>query len=166
MDNLDATERDPFSNYIESLVSRPACSTQHAGVGATFSKGLGTTQNPRKQNHSCDLCRTAKRACSLRQNIPVNGQKPTTPWKTCDMRGLECTVTWLANRKSQQETRKQCRTTCYVQGTGTVAEPHVAPFPEERAETLLVELGAVILLREDELARQLAGRDTLSQRFN
>ncbi|KAE8423793.1 hypothetical protein BDV36DRAFT_242147 [Aspergillus pseudocaelatus] len=100
MDNLDATERDPFSNYIESLASRPACSTQHAGVGVTLSKGLETTRNPRKQNHSCDPCRTAKRACSLRQNIPVNGQKPTTPCKICNMPGLEYTVAWLINRKS------------------------------------------------------------------
>ncbi|GFG19167.1 hypothetical protein IFM5058_09778 [Aspergillus udagawae] len=229
MDNLDATERDPFSNYIELLANQseqvqgyhsvpewgdvsgqtlhnlssslaegaedehnglvcvnnadqtsqnspsgdtgrsspwPACSTQHTGVGVTLSKGLGTTRNPRKQNHSCDQCRTAKRACSLRQNMPINGQKPTTPCTTCDMRGLECTVAWLVNRKSQQETRKRRRTTSYVQGTGTVADPCVAPCSEKRADTPLVEIGAVVLSREDDLARQLAGRDTLSQRFN
>ncbi|KAL5366565.1 hypothetical protein BJX96DRAFT_180847 [Aspergillus floccosus] len=54
----------------------------------------------------------------------------------------------------------------YVQRTGAVAESCVATCPEERAETPLDELGAVVLSREDDLARHLAGRDTLSQQFN
>lgn len=145
---------------------RPADSTQGADVGVTLSKDPTTKRNPRKQNHSCDQCRTAKRACSLKQNVSINGQKPTTSCTTCDIRGLECTVAWLANRKFQQQTRKRPRTTSYVQSTDTVVVPCVATCSEGQADTPPVDRGAFVLSREDDLARQLLGCDTLSQKFN
>ncbi len=145
---------------------RPADSTQNADLGVTLSKGAATKRNPRKQNHSCDQCRTAKRACSLQQNVSINGQKPTTPCTTCDVRGLECTVAWLVNRKFQQQTRKRPRTTSYAQSTDTVVGPCAATCSEGQANTPPVDRGTFVLSREDDLARQLVGRDTLSQKFN
>lgn len=162
----DQSSHDSPSRSIGQPSPLSADSTQNAGVDVTLSKGPTTKRNPRKQNHSCDQCRTAKRACSLQQNVLINGQKPTTSCTTCDMRGLECTVAWLVNRKFQQQTRKRPRTTSYVQSTDTVAGPFVATCSEGQADTPPVDRGAFVLSKEDDLARRLVGRDTLSQKFN
>jgi hypothetical protein len=82
------------------------------------------------------------------------------------MRGLECTVAWLVNRKFQQKTRKRRKTTSDVQRTNTVAARYVETCSEEQADTSRVDRGAFVLPREDDLARQLVGRNTISQNFN
>lgn len=162
----DQSSHGSPSRYTRQSSALPVDSIQSADVGVTPSKNPTTKRNPRKQNHSCDQCRTAKRACSLQQNVSINGQKPTTPCTTCDARGLECTVAWLVNRKFQQQTRKRARTTSYVQSTDTVVGPCVATCSEGQADTPPVDGGAIVSSREDDLARQLVGRDTLSQKFN
>lgn len=154
------------SRSIGQWSPRSADSTQNTDLGVTLSKDPTTKRNPRKQNHSCDQCRTAKRACSLQQNVPINGQKPTSPCTTCNMRGLECTVAWLVNRKFQQQTRKRPRTASYAPRTDTVVGPCIVACSEGQADTPPVDRGAFALSREDDLARQLVGHDTLSQRFN
>ncbi|KAJ5910839.1 uncharacterized protein N7473_000142 [Penicillium subrubescens] len=154
------------SRSIEQLSPRSADSTQNTDLGVTLSKDPTTKRNPRKQNHSCDQCRTAKRACSLQHNVSIKGQKPKTPCTTCNVRGLECTVAWLVNRKFQQQTRKRPRTASYAQSTETVVGPCIAACSEGQADTSPVYREVFSLSREDDLARQLVGRDTLSQRFN
>ena len=145
---------------------QPANSIQSAGVGVTLDKGAVATRNPRKQNHSCDQCRTAKRACDLPQDSSINGQKPTASCTTCVGRGLKCTVAWLASRKSQQHARKRARTTSYTQSTDTIVDSDGATYPKERATTPPVGHGTFTLSRDEDLARQLVGRNVLSQQFN
>lgn len=157
---------DSPSRSIGQLSPRTADSTQNADLGVTLSKDPTTKRNPRKQNHSCDQCRTSKRACSLQQNVSVDGQKPTTPCTTCNVRGLECTVAWLVNRKFQQQTRKRPRTMSYAPSTDTVVGACITACSEGQADTPPFDHGAIALSREDDLARQLVGRDTLSQKFN
>ncbi|KAF3401702.1 hypothetical protein F1880_010112 [Penicillium rolfsii] len=153
------------SRSTEQSSPQPTNSTQNADLDDPIRNGLTAKRSPRKQNHSCDHCRTAKRACSLQQNVSIRGQKPTTPCTTCDSRGLECTVAWLVNRRFQQQTRKRPRTTSYSQSTDTVAEPCVTTCSEEQAYKTIDE-GPSVLSREDDLARQLVGRNTLLQKFN
>ncbi|KNG82057.1 hypothetical protein ANOM_010739 [Aspergillus nomiae NRRL 13137] len=64
-----------------------------------------TTQKPstgrriRRQNHSCDPCRLAKRGCDLPRGVAISGNKPTVACTMCSLRSMECTVAWLASRK-------------------------------------------------------------------
>ncbi|KAJ5820584.1 hypothetical protein N7474_006175 [Penicillium riverlandense] len=162
----DQSSQNPPSRSTGRSSPQPPNSIQRAGVGVAPNKGVVTTTNPRKQNHSCDQCRNAKRACDLPQDVSINEQKPTSTCTTCSWRGVECTVAWLANRKSQQHTRKRPRTMSYIQSTDTVVNSCVATCPEERADTPPVDRGIFMLSREEDLARQLVGRDTLSQQFN
>jgi hypothetical protein len=120
----DQSSQNSPSRSTESSSPQPANSIKSAGVGATLNKGA---RNSRKQNHSCDQCRAAKRACDLPQDVSINGQKPTNICTTCKRRGIECTVTWLVDRKSQRHNRKRPRTTSYIQ-----TDSCVATCPEER----------------------------------
>ncbi|CAO1634433.1 unnamed protein product [Parajaminaea phylloscopi] len=49
----------------------------------------------RRQNHSCDQCRAAKRACGLRV---LKGQPIQGPCDACALRGTICTTKWLQHK--------------------------------------------------------------------
>lgn len=57
-------------------------------------------RNRRRQNRSCDPCRSAKRACDLPPDAPLSNPFPLLPCSMCKLRGTECTVTWRASRRS------------------------------------------------------------------
>lgn len=62
-----------------------------------------STRRPRKrrrQNHSCDPCRSAKRACDLPPDAPLLNSRPSSPCSMCKSRGADCTVTWRASKQS------------------------------------------------------------------
>lgn len=53
----------------------------------------------RRQNRSCDPCRSAKRACDLPFDPIVSKNSTTAPCTTCKLRGAECTVVWLMKKQ-------------------------------------------------------------------
>ena len=98
---------------IHSSSSTPTNNVQDSN--ARISRlGGSTIRNPRRQNHSCDQCRSSKKACNLPLRVGISGQKPSTPCATCNARGLECTVAWLASKKSEKQSRKKARTSSYL----------------------------------------------------
>lgn len=54
-----------------------------------------TKKFQRRQNHSCDQCRAAKRACGLR--VP-KGKPIQVPCDACALRGTTCTTNWLQRK--------------------------------------------------------------------
>lgn len=53
----------------------------------------------RRQNRSCDPCRSAKRACDLPFDPIISKDSTTAPCTTCKLRGAECTVVWLMKKQ-------------------------------------------------------------------
>jgi hypothetical protein len=67
------------------------------------------TRRFRKQNHACDQCRVAKRACNFRNDITTFRHRPLQPCTTCVSRSLDCTVEWLAAKQASAGAAKQRR---------------------------------------------------------
>lgn len=153
---------------IHSSSSTPTNNVQDSN--ARISRlGGSTIRNPRRQNHSCDQCRSSKRACSLPLRVGISGQKPSTPCATCNARGLECTVAWLASKKFEKQSRKKARTSSYLRedshplnaaDLSIVAEEHqrIDDHTRSRSESLST--------LEVDLARQLTAHETCVQQFN
>ncbi|CAG8901763.1 unnamed protein product [Penicillium egyptiacum] len=56
----------------------------------------------RRQNHSCDPCRSAKRACDLPPNANHVDNLSSSPCSMCKLRGTDCTVVWRASKQSHK----------------------------------------------------------------
>ena len=104
----------------------------------------------RKQNHACDACRTAKKACDLPPRRPSrrsNGYAITAnkACSLCTTRGLDCTISWLANKPTRKRSTRP-------DADNTVVDPISRP-----ATTLAVE---------HDIARQIVARDTRAVQFS
>ncbi|KOC18362.1 hypothetical protein AFLA70_13g005921 [Aspergillus flavus AF70] len=69
-----------------------------------------TGRRIRRQNHSCDPCRLAKRGCDLPRGVAICGDKPTVACTMCSLRSMECTVAWLASRKPSRQIQRRAET--------------------------------------------------------
>ncbi|KAJ5815456.1 hypothetical protein N7474_007233 [Penicillium riverlandense] len=161
-----ATRRQANSDArrSHSLSSAPTNSVQESSARISRSKNGSTIRNPRRQNHSCDQCRSSKKACNLPLPVGISGQKPSTPCATCNARGLECTVAWISSKRSEKQTRKKARTSpgshaLNATDLSIVAEEH------QRIDDTLSRSGSLSTL-EGDLARQLTARETCLQQFN
>lgn len=56
-------------------------------------------RRPRKQNRSCDPCRSAKKACDLPLNVTYQNNLPSSPCSMCRLRGTDCTVSWRLSKE-------------------------------------------------------------------
>lgn len=123
-------------------------------------------RRPRTQNRSCDPCRSGKKACDLQMSIVIDDKKPSTPCSTCNVRGVECTVAWLASRQSSQQIKKRAqslnltRTPVALPGGG---DGMFQVFDRDRQ--LLDTLGPEST-NERDLVRQFTARQTCSQQFH
>jgi hypothetical protein len=54
----------------------------------------------RRQNRSCDPCRSAKRACDLPLHPSPSRNLPLSACSMCKLRGRDCTVIWRTNKQS------------------------------------------------------------------
>lgn len=61
---------------------------------------------PRRQNCSCDPCRSAKRACDLPPNATLSNNFPLSSCSMCKLRGIVCTVAWRASKESSFNAKK------------------------------------------------------------
>ncbi|KAB8228961.1 Zn(II)2Cys6 transcription factor domain-containing protein [Aspergillus alliaceus] len=62
----------------------------------------------RRQNHACDPCRSSKKACDLPRGVCTSDDRATKPCSGCKMRGIDCTVSWLASRQLVRQTDRDC----------------------------------------------------------
>ncbi|KAE8336603.1 hypothetical protein BDV24DRAFT_168174 [Aspergillus arachidicola] len=104
----------------------------------------------RRQNHACDSCRMAKKACDLPPNAAGAAERRKSYRQTCSMcrtRGLQCTVTWLASKQARK-------------GTASTRAASAASAASLRAAA--VSPSAI----EGDIARQVVARDTCALQFD
>ncbi|KAL5358541.1 hypothetical protein BJX96DRAFT_163813 [Aspergillus floccosus] len=73
-----------------------------SSAGQVSSPRLSKRPRIRRQNHSCDPCRLAKRACDLPPAVETQGNRPPMPCTMCSLRSADCTVIWLAGRRKHR----------------------------------------------------------------
>ncbi|KIV94098.1 hypothetical protein PV10_05253 [Exophiala mesophila] len=144
----------------ENIVE-PTNLMEQSRLGSSGVKPLARSR-PRRQNHSCDPCRIAKRACDLYEhNVTIRNGKPDASCSTCEVRGLDCTASWLASRQSTQQVKKLARMSC-------------APSEKDRSSTqssvdeapLAVEEWFASSGPEQELVRQFTGSAATAHQLN
>ncbi|KIW12606.1 hypothetical protein PV08_09884 [Exophiala spinifera] len=120
----------------------------------------------RKQNHSCDQCRVAKRACDLPLDIGICNGQPSKDCATCNTRGLQCTTVWLNKRKSNQGDEKQTRKPQYTSSRGVAEDDK--PFDGLTNALNVVSVAGLTsaLAPEADLTRQIIAEQTCAQQFN
>lgn len=123
-------------------------------------------RQPRKQNRSCDQCRSMKRACDLLPSIVIEEQKPLTACSTCNLRGVECTVAWLEGRQSEQHARKRARLNPSTVEADNPSQNSAKTGKNPTADALLQEMTTSVSMNEVILARQFNAHETCSQQFN
>lgn len=120
-------------------------------------------RHPRRQNHSCDQCRSSKKACDLPLDVHICERKPSTACTACNIRGLGCTVSWLARKKMERAARKRVRRSAYI--TNRNEEPESCPTPEKE-EDVNSDVSQPLATSEVNLVKQLTARETCRQLFN
>jgi hypothetical protein len=118
----------------------------------------------RKQNHCYDPCRSAKRACDLPPRSAIQNHKPLlTACMTCKVRGVECTVTWLASRQSSRQVRKGPVTrSCSPSEDKLITDSQGILRNDAEASSVLGSLASIVAL-EGDLARQAVLREVCFQ---
>lgn len=142
----------------------PRTTTHVPQPRAAASKG-----NPRRQNHSCDQCRSSKKACDLPLSICINQQTPSPTCTTCNIRGLECTVAWLASKKSEQHAKKRLRTASPVpemSDTGGLPDDPATSGGEQSKAFNPFQSRLSLQTVESDIVRQLTARKASTQHFN
>ena len=133
-----------------------------------ISKGAGIPpkKRRRRQYHSCDPCRLAKRGCDLPIDISIQNRRPVRGCTTCKIRDLECTVAWLDSKQDIQHIKKRGRTASHISHTHTNMDTQPRKDDNHQLGTSSVfdELDP-LLVPEAELARQVTARETHSQQF-
>jgi Fungal Zn(2)-Cys(6) binuclear cluster domain len=160
------SSHDRAGEHIEPSSPKPPHNAQEIHTRVSYGEDVSTVRRPRRQNHSCDQCRSSKRACDLPLSTNIQKQKPSTACSTCNVRGLECTVAWLGSKKSVQHPRKRPRTISCLPEADKTTNGGVITDREHAADTPLLEILTSIPTLEVDLARQLAARETCSQQFN
>jgi hypothetical protein len=156
-----AEPRDTIGGPLDS--TSPATAT--SDMGDITGNERPTAESPqvrkqRRQNHSCDQCRSSKKACDLPLTVRISHKSPSTSCSTCDNRGMRCTVTWLAGRKSKREAKKRANM------VSNVAEAGDINAEEQPAYRLRPPIPEGISAVETNLSRQLDSRKLGLQYFN
>ncbi|RJE27584.1 GAL4 [Aspergillus sclerotialis] len=128
------------------------------GLSMAYHRPIQSAKRPRSQNHSCDPCRAAKRACDLPPRIAIQGNKPQmTECTMCKLRGAECTVTWLASRQTSSPTKKRATINPTTQRRKSgKSKSNKTPSADSSPSVGISEHG---------LARRAVLRETCSQRL-
>ncbi|KAE8320629.1 hypothetical protein BDV39DRAFT_211485 [Aspergillus sergii] len=124
---------------------------------------------PRRQNHSCDQCRSAKRACDLPLNVAIHERRPSTACSMCNLRQTECTVAWLYRK----QTLNQATTTKQAPARSRNLEKRLATRTGNTSATDTPSEGCIsppatsvfIPKASQELTRQLLSRKVRSERL-
>lgn len=105
MEGLDsyAAIRDRIDRPIEPR------SSSFSNIAEGLHERRPSRMRPRRQNRSCDQCRSAKRACDLPPSLIVQHQTTLPACSICKIRGLDCTVAWLTDKQSEQNATKRAR---------------------------------------------------------
>lgn len=109
--NTETVESLDFFRVFQGpgTVSQPEQKTKKKRFAASQSPTSASKKRPhkfRKQNRSCDPCRSAKRACDLPPNANLSGNLPLSPCTMCKLRGTDCTVAWRAIKQASHNTKK------------------------------------------------------------
>ncbi|KIW12611.1 hypothetical protein PV08_09889 [Exophiala spinifera] len=115
----------------------------------------------RRQNRSCDQCRSAKRACDLSNDSSIPSQKPSRACSLCTIRGVECTATWLANKQSSLRGKKRPRLTAPI-----FAEEESSDLGLNAMEEHRVDMDVSPAAPEANLAKLTIAEEACSQHFN
>ena len=94
--------RSPYTQPDQKAKEMPSPASQ-----SPTAAGKRRPQRPRRQNRSCDPCRSAKRACDLPPNATLSDNFPSSPCSMCKLRGTVCTVAWRASKQSSHNTKKR-----------------------------------------------------------
>lgn len=97
----------PSCNQINQKTKPNSSSASQSPAPA----GKRRLYRPRRQNRSCDPCRSAKRACDLPPNRHPLEQFTLSPCSMCKVRGTICTVAWRASKQSSYNTKKLASST-------------------------------------------------------
>lgn len=143
-------------DFIGDLLDSTSLTTAHAQP----TKRSSPIQYPRRQNHSCDQCRSSKKACDLPLTVRISRRTPSTSCSTCNNRGLSCTVVWLASKKLKGHAKKRASMVSYV------AEPDGTSAEEQPTDRLRSDILENISTVESDLSRQLNAREISLQYFN
>lgn len=148
---------DQVPNHIE-----PCGTSSHVSHGQVAT----TRRHPRKQNRACDPCRSLKRACNLSRNVSIHKSKPSSACSTCMVRGVECTVEWLASKRPVLQTFKQVKASPRPAHTEESTDMGIANgTPHRVPNERLIDILMSISTTEADLARQLTAQITCSQQF-
>ncbi|OKP14977.1 hypothetical protein PENSUB_3372 [Penicillium subrubescens] len=93
--------RSPYSQVEQKANKQPPPASQSPTPASKR-----RTQRFRKQNRSCDPCRSAKRACDLPPNTTFSNNLPLSPCSMCTLRGKVCTIAWRSAKQSSHNTKK------------------------------------------------------------
>lgn len=139
----------------------------HASQNADAGPDRVAKRRPRTQNHSCDPCRAGKKACDLRMNIVIDENKrPSTPCSTCDIRGMECKVGWLASRQYSQQIKKRAQTSKRVrESSNTIPDDGTQLDRKAGVDSPFTDSLVPVSTRETNLVRQFTVRETCLQKF-
>ncbi|KAE8423277.1 hypothetical protein BDV36DRAFT_307704 [Aspergillus pseudocaelatus] len=98
-----------YSHYqnTDRTCSAPAVNIQQGLDPVSTPQKQSSGRRIRRQNHSCDPCRLAKRGCDLPRGVAICGDKPTVACTMCSLRSMECTVAWLASRKPSHHVQRR-----------------------------------------------------------
>lgn len=120
----------------------------------------------RRQNHSCDPCRSAKRACDLPLNSIIHNKRPMMACSTCKVRGSECTAVWVSSRHPTQQLGKRARPLSYVIEADQMASSRSIKGSDVIVDTARIDHVASISEAETLLGRKATAYDICSQQFN
>ncbi|KAJ5825835.1 hypothetical protein N7474_002973 [Penicillium riverlandense] len=122
---------------------------------------------PRRQNHSCDQCRSGKRACDLPLDLTIHRQRPSAVCSQCNIRGIECTVAWLARKQALQQSSRQTNAKSRNAERNKAVEP-TGTTEKDEARGARVSVPAIvspISKASEDLTGQLLARQACSERF-
>ncbi|KAE8345147.1 hypothetical protein BDV24DRAFT_159982 [Aspergillus arachidicola] len=94
------TGRSPYPETEQKTQKKPPPSSQSPTPASKK-----RPRKVRKQNRSCDSCRSAKRACDLPPNASLSDNLPLSPCSMCKLRGTACTIAWRSTKQASRNTK-------------------------------------------------------------
>ncbi|GFF59346.1 Pc21g21100 [Aspergillus udagawae] len=153
--------RDSIGDLLNSTSPQATASDlEIASAHAQPPKHDSSIRNRRRQNHSCDQCRSSKRACDLPMSVRIRHKEPSSSCSTCKSRGWECTVVWLAEKKSKEYARRRAKMASYEAGANE------AGAEEKRTDRVRPPIRENISTVESDLSRKLDMGEMTLQYFN
>ncbi|RJE27250.1 GAL4 [Aspergillus sclerotialis] len=138
---------------------------QQGLVGMSKYPEILSKKRRRRQYHSCDPCRLAKRGCDLPIDISIHDKRPARSCSTCKIRGRVCTVAWLASRPDHQHAKKRGRTASHPSDTDNFVDTESKNDDGHQLDTPALEEMSPVLAPETEMAQQVVARETCLQQF-